>query len=118
MGKYQHNGGLIEGVLELGFDEVKYLEGDIGTSAVNVSMDPPARRLTIANRSTSGNLFLRVNNGDATTSTGLVPGDDIKILPGEIFVMDYDCVRVVSFISDSLVHMDGLIGFKGTRVWS
>lgn len=116
MAHMQHSGGIVEAVLELGFDQVKYFEGDIGTSATGFSITPPARRLILNNKSTSGNLYLRVDGQNAQASTSFVPGDNIKIVPGANFTMDFDALHSISLIADaSPVHAEGILGWKGTQ---
>ena len=103
-------------VLELGFDNVKYFESVAAGSASGFSIDPPARRLIFNNKHSSLNVFVRINNGSATTSTGPVPGDDIKVGPGCSFAMDFDSVNEVSFISEGGdAEVEGILGFKATQ---
>lgn len=116
MANMRHSGGIVDAVIELGFDQVKYFEGTIGASAMGFSITPPARRVIVNNRATSGNVFLRVNNGSATTVVSFSPGNDIKISPGGSFIMDYDAVSEISLISDGAsVAVEGLLGFKATK---
>lgn len=110
-----HNGGLVDVVLELGFDEVKYFEGQITGTATGFTISPPARRITLLNRSETDDLYLRVNGGTATTTVGFVPGDDIKIGPGCSFTMDYDAITEISLVTaGGIVQAEGLLGWKGT----
>lgn len=109
-----HNGGLVDAVLELGFDQVKYFEGDVSGTAAGFSITPPARRLTVLNKSETDDVYIRVDGEDAEVSVSFVPGDNIKIGPGCTFNMDFDSLSKVSFISDGNVFIEGLLGFKGT----
>ena len=115
MTKLHHSGGLVDVMLELGFDEVKYFEGAVTNVASGFTISPPARRVTIMNASSNDDVFVRINGGDATTSVGFTPGDDIKIGPGCTFSMDYDVLTELSFITTGpTVNVEGLIGWKGT----
>lgn len=116
MAKFQHSGGLVEAVLELGFDNVKYFEGSITGTASGFTISPPARRLIVTNKSTTDDAYLRINSSPATTAVGFSPGDDIKISPGCTFNMDFDTLGEVSFVTDGAsVTIEGLIGFKATQ---
>jgi hypothetical protein len=116
MAKLHHSGGLIDVIIELGFDEVKYFQGAVSGTASGFDISPPARRVTVMNTSDDDNVFVRINGGDATTSVGFTPGDDIKVGPGCTFSMDYDVLTELSFItSGSAVNIEGLIGWKGTE---
>ena len=111
----RHSGGIVQAVLELGFDSVKFFEGPVGTTAIGFTIEPPARRLVVNNRSSSGNVYLRINGGTATPVTTFVPGDNIRIGAGGAFAMDFDALREISFVADAgAVDIEGLIGFKGT----
>lgn len=111
----QHSGGIIQAVIELGFDQVKYFEGSIGGTATGFSISPPARRLILNNRSTTGNVYLRVDGEDAEVGASFTPGDNIKIGPGCSFTMDFDSLSSVSLIADApSVDVEGILGFKGT----
>lgn len=115
MAKLQHSGGLVEAVLELGFDAVKYFEGTITGTASGFTISPPSRRLIVNNKSTTADVFLRINESPATTSVSFTPGDNIKIGPGCSFTMDFDALEEISFITDGAsVAIEGLIGFKAT----
>jgi len=117
MAKLQHSGGLVEAVLELGFDGVKYFEGTITDTASGFTISPPARRLTILNKSTTDAVFLRVNGSPATTSVSFTPGDNIKIGPECSFNMDFDTLGEISFVTNGAsVDIEGLIGFKATAI--
>ncbi|MEE8208659.1 MAG: hypothetical protein V3T88_06890 [Nitrosomonadaceae bacterium] len=112
----RHSGGLVDLVLELGFDTVKYFEGIITGTAVGFTIDPPAKRLVVNNRNAEADVFLRINDSPATTAVSFVPGDNIKIPPNRSFIMDFDSLTQVSFITGGAsVDIDGLIGFKGIR---
>jgi hypothetical protein len=116
MAELKHNGGIVDAVLELGFDQVKYFEGDIGSTATGFTIDPPARRLQLTNRSESEDVYFRVNGGTATTDVGFVPGDNIKLGPGCSFTMDYDILTEISLVTaGATVPVEGLLGWKGTR---
>ena len=116
MAEIKHSGGLVEAVLELGFDQVKYFEGTITSTATGFTISPPARRLTINNRSETGDVFLRINASPATTSVSFTPGDDVKIGALATFTMDFDSLIEVSFVANTgeSVNIEGLLGFKGT----
>lgn len=115
MAYLSHNGGIVQGVLELGFDRVKYFEGDITSTAAGFTITPPARRLTVNNRSTTTDVYLRLNDSPAVASTAFLPGDNIKICPQGSFSMDFDVLTEVSFVTASgEAHVEGLLGFKGT----
>ena len=115
MAYISHNGGIVQGVLELGFDRVKFFEGDISSTASGFTISPPARRLIVNNKSTSVDVYLRLNSSPATTTTAFLPGDNIKICPQGNFAMDFDVLSEVSFITASgTAHVEGLLGFKGT----
>lgn len=117
MAKLPHSGGLVEAVLELGFDSVKYFEGTITDTASGFTISPPARRLIVNNKSTTNNVFLRINSSPATTSVDFMPGDNIKIGPGCNFSMDLDSITAVSFVTaGASVAVEGLIGFKATGI--
>jgi hypothetical protein len=111
-----HSGGLVDVVLELGFDEVKYFEGDITGTASGFTITPPARRLQLVNKSSSVDIYFKVNDGDATTAVSFVPGDNIKLGAGCTFTMDYDAVSQLSFITEgSSAAIEGLLGWKGSN---
>lgn len=113
--KIAHSGGLVDAVLELGFDQVKYFEGDITGIASGFTIGTPARRLQLTNKDTTNDVYFRVNSSPATTIVGFVPGDDIKLGPGCNFTMDYDVLTEISFITTGpTVQVEGLLGWKGT----
>ena len=116
MAKLKHNGGLVEAVIELGFDNVKYFEGTITGVASGFTIDPPARRLIIINTDGSDNIFLRINGSPATTVVSFTPGDNVKIRPGGTFTMDFDTLAEISLITDGTsATVEGIIGFKATE---
>ncbi len=115
MAQIAHSGGLVDAVLELGFDQVKYFERGVTGVASGFTISPPARRLQLLNKDASNDVYFRVNASPATITVGAVPGDDVKIGPGCSFTMDYDSVNEISFITTgSTVQVEGLLGFKGT----
>jgi len=111
----KHSGGIVDVILELGFDQVKYFEGTISSAATGFTISPPGRRLTINNRSETNDVFLRINDSPAIASVGFTPGDDIKIGALASFTMDFDALHEVSFVANTgeTVDIEGLIGFKG-----
>ena len=115
MAEIKHNGGIVEAVLELGFDQVKYFEGDITGTASGFTINPPARRLQLTNRSETADVYFSVNGTTATTTVGFIPGDNIKLGPGCSFTMDYDILTELSLITTGAsVPIEGLLGWKGT----
>lgn len=115
MAELKHNGGIIEAVLELGFDQVKYFEGDITGTATGFTIDPPARRLQLTNRSETEDVYFAINGNTATAVAGFVPGDNIKLGPGCTFTMDFDILTEISLVTaGSTVPVEGLLGWKGT----
>ncbi len=112
----KHSGGLVDAIIELGFDNVKYFEGDITDTAVGFTISPPARRIIVNNKSTTADVFLRINDSPATSSVGFTPGDNIKIGPECNFSMDFDTLNQVSFITGgTTVSIEGILGFKATQ---
>jgi len=111
-----HSGGLVDAVIELGFDQVKYFEGPITDVASTIFISPPARRIVLENCSTESSVFLRINDEPATANVSFTPGDDVRIQPGCTYTMDYDAIHSISMIAESGITVDvkGLIGFKGT----
>lgn len=115
MAGLKHSGGIIDVVLELGFDQVKYFEGDITGTASGFTINPPARRLQLTNRSDGHDVYFSVNGTTATTVVGFVPGDNIKLGPGCSFNMDYDVLTEISLITGgNTVSVEGVLGWKGT----
>lgn len=120
MSQIKHNSGLHTIVSESGFDMVKYFEATVSGTAQSITIEdtsPPAKRLSVSNRGTSGNLFINITGDTATSSVSFTPGDNIKIEPGCSFTMDFDTLRTISFISDEAggVAMSGLLGWKGSQ---
>lgn len=112
----KHNGGIVEAMLELGFDAVKYFEGTITGTVQNISISPPARRLTLVNKSESYPVYLNITGEDATASASMVPGDNIKIAAGCQFEMDFDILENISLITaGNNVDVEALLGWKGIR---
>ena len=112
-----HNGGLVDAILELGFDAVKYFEITANGTAQKLTISPPARRLTLRNDSTTDPFYFNVTGSDATTSVSSTPGDDIKLGPECIFSMDFDTLTCVSFITKGpSVLVEGILGWKGTEM--
>jgi hypothetical protein len=110
-----HNGGLVDGVLELGFDAVKYFEITANSAAQKISWTPPARRLTLRNASETDDLYFNVTGDDAAASASSTPGDNIKLGPLCVFTMDFDTLDCVSLITaGGNVVVEGIIGWKGT----
>ena len=114
MAKLKHNGGIVEAVIELGFDAVKYFEIGASGTAQSISISPPARRLTLRNPSTTDDLYFTVNGDTATTVVSSTPGDNLKLGPGCIFELDFDSLTNISFITTgSAVTAEGHLGWKG-----
>lgn len=111
-----HSGGLIDTFLELGFDQVKYFETTIISTASGFFINPPARRILVENLSEISDVYLRINKGDATPSVSFSPGDNIKIRPKCSFSLDFDSIKEVSLITapGESAQISGLLGFKGT----
>lgn len=115
MASFKHSGGIVEAVLELGFDRVKYFEASVGSTATGFTIDPPARRLYLTNKSENSDVYFRINSSPATTVAGLLPGDDIKLGPGCSFTMDFDILTEISLVTTGItVPVEGLLGWKGT----
>jgi hypothetical protein len=113
----RHSGGLVDVVLELGFDQVRYFEGDITGTATGFTISPPARRITVINQDSTNDVFLRINPPDgevAETTVGFTPGDNIKIGPGCNFTMDFDSLSEISLVTEgATVAVEGILGWKG-----
>jgi len=110
-----HNGGLVDAVIELGFDAVKYFEITASGTSQILTLSPPARRLTLYNADGTNNFYFNVVDDAAVASAGSVPGDNIKLRPGSIFTMDFDTLDTVAFITTgSGVLVEGILGWKGT----
>ena len=117
MATIAHSGGLVEAVLELGFDAVKYFEITANGTAQTLSISPPARRLTLRNASTTTPFYFNITGTDATTTVSSTPGDNIKLGPECTFTMDFDILTSISFItSGTNVLVEGILGWKGTNV--
>lgn len=115
MAQMKHSGGIVDAVLELGFDTVKYFEGDIGTAVSGFNISPPARRLILNNKSQTGTIYLRIDGQNAQPTTSFTPGDNIKIGPSGSFAMDFDALSSISLVSDIPgTHVEGILGWKGT----
>lgn len=110
-----HSGGLVDAVLEMGFDAVKYFEiATIGTAQM-LTLSPPARRLTLKNTSTSVDVYFNIAGDDATTTVSSTPGDNIKLGAGCVFTMDFDTLTNISFITGGeAATVEGWLGWKGT----
>ena len=116
MAEIKHNGGIVEAMVELGFDAVKYFEGTITGTVQNISISPPARRLTLVNRSSDYPVYLNVTGDDAAASASMVPGDNIKIAAGCQFEMDFDILENISLITaGNSVEVEALLGWKGIK---
>ena len=111
----KHNGGLVDAVLELGFDTVKYFEINATGTAQMLTLSPPARRLTLRNASTTTDIYFNVTGDDAVATASSTPGDNIKLGPECTFEMDFDTLTNISFISDGgAALVEGWLGWKGT----
>jgi hypothetical protein len=116
MAELRHNGGIVDVMLELGFDAVKYFEGTITSTAQTISISPPARRLTIVNRDENNPMYINITGDDAACAASLIPGDNLKIEAGCEFEMDFDVLESVSMIACSGdVWAEGYLGWKGTK---
>ena len=110
-----HSRGLVDAIIELGFDAVKYFEINATGTAQKLTIDPPARRLTLRNASTTDAVYFNVTGSDATTAVSSTPGDNIKLGPECIFSLDFDILTDISFITTgSSVLVEGILGWKGT----
>ena len=115
MAYLKHSGGIVEGVLELGFDAVKYFEITASGTAQKLTISPPARRLTLRNPGTLDSIYFNVTGSDATTAVSSTPGDNIRVGPGCVFSIDFDTLTCISFITTGAsVLGEGILGFKGT----
>ncbi len=111
-----HSGGLVDAVIELGFDAVKYFEGTMTGSPSTITISPPARRLTVKNLDADNAVFLNITGASATTAVSFVPGDNIKVAALCTFEMDFDSLTSLSFITAGAnVEIQGVLGFKGTQ---
>ncbi len=115
MAQVRHSGGIVDAIVELGFDNVKYFEGTMTGTAQGFTITPPARRIIINNKDDTDDVFLRINDSPATTSVSFVPGDNIKIGPNCSFTMDFDSLNEISLITNgSSVDIEGILGWKAT----
>ena len=114
MSNIPHKGGLPELFSEVGFSQVKYFEGTISSTATTIDLNPPCKRVVIRNTSATLPVYLRVDGDEAVASSGLIPGDNIKVAALGIFIMDFDSVHSVSLITASgTCFVEGILGFKG-----
>lgn len=118
MARLQHSGGLVEAVIELGFDTVKYFEGTVSGTARSINnLDPPARRLTVLNTDSQSPVYVNVTGDPAQASVSFSPGDNVKIGPGCTWTMDFDILTDISFVTAGpSVEIEALLGWKGTVV--
>lgn len=115
MAQIKQSGGIVEAVVELGFDAVKYFEIAATSTAQMLSFSPPARRLTLRNDSDSISVYFNITGSSAIASASSTPGDNIKLGPGCVFEMDFDTLTSVSFITPSSTALvEGWLGWKGT----
>jgi hypothetical protein len=111
----KHNGGLVDAVLELGFDAVKYFEISATGVAQMLTISPPARRLTLRNASTSVPAYFNITGDDAVAAASSTPGDNIKLGPECTFEMDFDTLKNISFITGGgTALIEGWLGWKGS----
>ena len=116
MAELKHNGGIVDVYLELGFDAVKYFEGDITGTPQKISISPPARRLTLVNNDTNNPVYINITGADASSAVSLIPGDNLCIKAGCEFEMDFDILECVSLVTaGATVNVCGYLGWKGTR---
>ena len=112
----KHNGGIVDVMLELGFDAVKYFEGTITPTPQMISISPPARRLTIINRDTDNSIYINITGDNASATANLIPGDNLKIGPLSEFEMDFDILEQVSLVTAvANVDVEGFLGWKGIK---
>ena len=110
-----HAGGLVDAVLELGFDNVKYFEIIATGTAQELSLSPPAKRLTLRNTHETADFYFNITGTAATTVVSAIPGDNIKLGPLCIFTMDFDNLTTISFITGGTsITIEGILGWKGT----
>ncbi len=115
MSTIQHSGGLIETIIELGFDAVKYFEITASGTAQTLSLSPPARRLTLHNTHASDSFYFNITGSNATTAVGSTPGDNIKLGPKCVFSIDFDTLISISFITAGTeVLVEGTLAWKGS----
>ncbi len=114
MAQLKHSGGIVEAVIELGFDTVKYFELVASGTSQTLTISPPARRLTVRNTSSTQPFYFNVTGGAATTAIGPIPGDDIKVPTDCTFTMDFDTLTSLAVItSGTSVTIEGTLGWKG-----
>ena len=115
MAQIKHSGGIVDAVIELGFDAVKYFEITASGTSQTLSISPPARRLTLRNADATNPFYFNITGAVATTAVRSTPGDDIKLGPKCVFEMDFDKLTDVSFVTaGSDVLVEGILGWKGT----
>ena len=111
----RHSGGLVEAIVELGFDAVKYFEITATTAAQTITMGLPARRLNLRNTSETTAVYFNITGDAAVASANSIPGDNIKLGPSCTFSMDFDTITSISFITaSSTALVEGHLGWKGT----
>ena len=111
----KHSGGIVDVILELGFDTVKYFEITANGTSQQISWSAPARRLTLHNASTTTPVYFNITGDDAVASASSTPGDNVKLNAGCIFEMDFDSFTGVAFITTGdNVLVEGYIGWKGS----
>lgn len=111
----KHNHGLVDVILELGFDAVKYFEITATGAAQMLTISPPARRVTLRNASTTTAAYFNITGNDAAATVSSTPGDNIKLGPECTFEMDFDTLTKISFITDSgTALIEGWLGWKAT----
>lgn len=109
-----HKGGLPELISEIGFSQVKYFEGNISSTATTIDLDPACRRVVIRNVSSTIPVYVRLDGDIATSTAGMIPGDNIKVPTLGIFTMDFDAITTISMITASgTAFVEGILGFKG-----
>ncbi len=116
MAELKHSGGIVQSVLELGFDRVKYFELTASGTAAGFSITPPARRILVRNIDTNNSTWINLTGSTAEPTSGNVPGDNIRIRPTCTFNMDLDTLTSVSFVttSGSPALVEGVLGWKAS----
>lgn len=119
MAHMKHSGGIVDTILELGFDAVKYFEITANGTSQRLSISPPARRLTLRNAddpNTGNSFYFNVVDDTATASANSTPGNNLKLRPGCVFEMDFDSLTSIAFITEGAsVPVEGYLGWKGTQ---
>lgn len=111
-----HSSGLVDAILELGFDAVKYFEITANGTPQKLTISPPARRLTLRNADDTNDFYFNITGDDASTAVSSMPGDNIKLGPLCVFTMDFDTLTDISFVTGgSNVLVEGILGWKGTN---